>query len=48
MRLSGAAEQAYMGNPILNNNGYWHYNCRDVLRNCIFKKVYLERDYYGR
>ncbi len=40
MRLSGAAEQVYMGNPRLNNYGFWHYNCRGVLRNCIFDSLF--------
>ena len=30
VRLNGAAEQVYMGNPRPNNYGFLHYNCRGV------------------
>ena len=40
MRLSSVARQIYMGNPRLNNYGFWHYNCLGVLRNCIFDSLF--------
>ncbi len=48
MRPGGAAGQEYMGNRRVKKYGFRYYNCEDILRNRIFREVYLERDDYGR